>query len=150
MPGKSGSVQRSRLCWVLLLVFVLLACIFSTSGAAELLSIQTLLAQAPSYELRLVTLRGGIRDMQAMPPISSGTRKPGCLLYGQATFVLEDDTGSLPVEVFGSCSPEAAASLPKDGDQIVLSAVIYISKGEIPVRVWAQATEIHLIPNGTK
>jgi len=136
------------LCSVLLLVFVLSECILSTSGAIEQLSIQTLLAQAPSYELHIVTLRGVIREMYAMPPIGPG--KYGCLLDGRATFVLEDNTGSLPVEVLGNCRPQAAASLPKDGDQIVLSAVIYISKGEMPMRVWAKATEIRLIPDATK
>ena len=133
---------------VLLLVFVLSACIRSTSGATEQLSIQSLLAQAPSYELHIVTLRGVIKDMQAMSPIPLGSK---CrLLYGHATFVLEDDTGSLPVGVFGSCVPQAAASLPKEGDQVVLNAVIFISKGEVPVRVWGHATEIRLIPGATK
>jgi hypothetical protein len=123
-------------------------CIRSTSGATEQLSIQTLLAQAPSYELQVVTLRGVIKDMQTMPPIAMGSR---CrLLYGHATFVLEDDTGSLPVGVYGSCVPQVADFLPKDGDQVVLNAVIFTSKGEVPVRVWAQATEIRLIPDATK
>jgi hypothetical protein len=148
MPEGSNQVQRSRLRSVLLLVFVLSECILSTSGATEQLSIQTLLARAPSYELQVVTLRGVIKDMQAMPPIPMGSR---CrLLYGHATFVLEDDTGSLPVGVYGSCVPEVAAFLPKDGDQVVLNAVIFTSKGEVPVRVWGQATEIRLIPDATK
>jgi len=149
MPGGSTWVRRSRLRSVLLLVFVLSECILSTSGATEQLSIQTLLAQAPSYELQVVTLRGVIKDMQAMPPIPQMGSK--CrLLYGHATFVLEDDTGSLPVGVFGSCLPQATAFLPKDGDQVVLNAVIFTSKGEVPVRVWGQATEIRLIPDTTK
>jgi hypothetical protein len=132
----------------LFLVFILSESILSTSRATEPLSIHTLLAQAPSYELQVVSLRGVIKDMQAMPPIPIGSK---CrLLYGHATFVLEDDTGSLPVGVFGSCLPQAAASLPKDGDQVVLNAVIFTSKGEVPVRVWGQATEIRLIPDGTK
>ena len=148
MPGGSTWVRRSRLRSVLLLVFVLSACILSTSGATEQLSIQTLLAQAPSYELRVVTLRGVIKDMQAMPPIPQMGK---CrLLYGHATFVLEDDTGSLPVGVYGSCVPQVADFLPKDGDQVVLNAVIFTSKGEVPMRVRGQATEIRLIPDTTK
>jgi hypothetical protein len=63
---------------------------------------------------------------------------------------IEDDTGSLPVEVLAGCRPQAAASLLKDGEQVVLNAVIYISKGEMPMRVWAQATEIRLISDATK
>jgi hypothetical protein len=152
MPGGSNILQRNRLCSVLFLVCVHSECILSTSGATEQLSIQTLLAQAASYELQIVTLRGVIKDMQAKPPILLKRNRPyaPCLLYGQATFVLEDDTGSLPVEVFGNCRPEAAASLPNDGDQVVLKAVIQISKGEMPMRVWAQATEIRLVPDAMK
>lgn len=107
-------------------------------------------AQAPSYELRLVTLRGQVKDMQATPPISSITHMPECIIYGQGTFILEDDTGSLPVEVFGSCGSESADALPKDGDQVVLNAVIRVSKEEMPIRVWAQAEEMRLIPDTTK
>jgi hypothetical protein len=135
---------------MLLLVFVLSEYFFSTSGATEQLSIQTLLAQAPSYELRLVTLRGVIREMQAMPPIPAMALKGCPVFYGQATFILEDDTGSLPVEVLAGCRPQAAATLLNDGEQVVLSAVIHISKGEMPMQVWAQASEIRPIPDATK
>jgi hypothetical protein len=148
MPGRSRWVQRSRLCSVLLLVFILSECSLSTSGATEQLSIQTLIAQAPSYELRIVTLRGIIKDMRVMPPTPSNYKCS--MLYGQATFILDDGTGSLPMDVLPSCLPQAAASLPKDGDQVVLNAVIHISYGELPVRVWAQATEIRLVPDATK
>ena len=150
MPGGSTWVQRSRLCSVLLLGCVLSGYFLSTSRATEQLSIQTLLAQAPSYELQIVTLRGVIREMQAMPPIPAMARKGCPVFYGQATFVLEDDTGSLPVEVLAGCRPQAIATLPNDGEQVVLSAVIYISKGEMPMRVWAQATAIRLVPDATR
>jgi hypothetical protein len=49
MIGGSNWVQMSKLCSMLLLVFVLSEYFFSTSGTTEQLSIQTLLAQAPSY-----------------------------------------------------------------------------------------------------
>jgi hypothetical protein len=88
--------------------------------------------------------------MQAVPPFFSMMHEARCLLYGQATFVLDDDTGSLSVEVFGSCSPQSATALPKDGDWIILSAVIYISKGEMPVKVWAHATDLHITPDARK
>jgi hypothetical protein len=135
---------------LLLLVFVLSECILSKSGATEQLSIQTLLAQAPSYEPQIVTLRGVIKDMQAMPPIPAMARKGCPVFYGQATFVLEDETGSLPVEVLAGCRPQAAATLLNDGEQVVLSAVIHISKGEMPMRVWAQASEVRPIPDARK
>jgi len=150
MPGGLHWVQRSRWCSVLLVAVVLSECILSTSGATEQLSIQTVLARAHSYQLHVVTLRGVIKDMQSSPPISMRSR---CrLLYGHATFVLEDDTGSLLVGVFGSCLPQADSLLPKDGDQVVLTAVIHVSSnpGELPVMVWALATDIRLVQDATK
>lgn len=67
-------------------------------------------------------------------------------MNGHATFVLEDDTGSLPVGVVGSCLPQAASLLPRNGDEVVLNAVIHLSSdpGELPVMVWARAIEIRL------
>ena len=135
---------------VLLLVFIFSESVLSTSRATEQLSIQTVLGQAPSYELHTVTLRGVIREMTVLPPIPQFDPNMCSLLYGHATFILEDDTGSLQVGVFGSCLPRAAASLPKEGDQVVLNAVIYISKGEGPVRVWAVANDIRLVQDATK
>ncbi len=148
MLGGSTWVQRRKLCSVLLLVFVLSECICSTSGATEQLSIQTLLAQAASYELRIVTLRGVIKDMQVKPPTLSNYKCS--MLYGQATFILDDGTGSLPVDVLPSCLPQAAAALPKEGDVVSVSAVIFVQRTELPIRVRAQATEIRLVPDAMK
>jgi hypothetical protein len=150
LPIECRRALGCRLCATSLTVLVLFVSILSPSRAAEQISIHTMRAQAPSYELRLVTLRGQVKDMQATPPISSMTHMPECIIYGQGTFILEDDTGSLPVEVFGSCGSESADALPKDGDQVVLNAVIRVSKEEMPIRVWAQAAEMRLFPDTTK
>lgn len=144
--GVLGSAVRS----IVLILFMLSVSAPSLSRATEQLSIQALLTQAATYELRVVSLHGFVRNMQVVPPFFAMMHEAGCLLYGQATFVLEDETGTLPVEVFGSCSPQSATALPKDGDEVVLSAVIHISKGTIPARVWAQATELRLLRDTTK
>jgi hypothetical protein len=39
------------------------------AGAPEQASIQTLLSQAPSYDIHVVTLQGITRNMQVMPAI---------------------------------------------------------------------------------
>lgn len=150
MRAATCGVLRSTLCSIVLVLSMLSVSTPSLSGATEELSIQNLLTQAPSYELRVVTLRGAVQNMQAISPFYAMMHEAGCLIHGQATFVLDDDTGSLPVEVFGSCSPQSATALPKDGDWIILSAVIYISKGEMPVKVWAHATELHITPDARK
>ena len=127
-----------------LLLTIFLA-IFMTSVhtiAAEQLSIQTLLSQAPSYEHHDVTLQGVTRDMQVMPPLSL----PNCSnRYRQATFTLDDGTGSLPVDVLGNCLPQAVAALPKDGDAVIVRAVIFVVTRELPALVRAQATDIRIL-----
>jgi hypothetical protein len=94
-----------------------------------------------------------------MPPIPTapprGSRPQEgtvCQLYGRATFILEDETGSLPVEVLGrrSCFPGAADFLPKEGDRILLTAQIHLSKDELSVKVWAQASEIQLVQDSSQ
>jgi hypothetical protein len=149
MRGKLTATDRNKVLLAWFLLAVSFACISSTSGATEEISIQTLLAQAPSYELQIVRLRGVARGIELMPPLPAVR---GCKIYGRATFVLEDETGSLPVEVLGrsSCLPGATDFLPKEGDRIILTAQIYLSKDQLPVKVWAQASEIQLVPDSSQ
>jgi hypothetical protein len=67
------------------------------------------------------------------------------MLYGQATFIVDDGTGSLPMYVLPSCLPQAGAALPKDGDVVSVRAVIFVLGTELPVRVRAQATDIRIL-----
>lgn len=134
-----------------LLVLTIILTTWWTSGYAgdpEQVSIQTVFAQAPSYESHLVTLRGVVSDLQVMPPIPAlGLKCP--LLYGRATFTLDDGTGSLPVGVLGACMrPHAAAALPHDGNMVVITAFIHVLNRDLPVRVFAMATAITILnPN---
>jgi len=108
----------------------------------EQLSIQTLLSpQATSYQQRLVTLEGVTSALQTLP-VSPGRL---CLLYGRASFVLGDETGSLPVEVLGSCKPSAADALPKDGDRVRVTGHVHVLKSEAPRDVRIQATRIQIL-----
>lgn len=84
----------------------------------------------------LMPLEGVTRQLQVLPP-AIGARK--CLaLYGHATFVLEDETGSLPVLVLGSCNPSA----PKDEDRVRLTGLVQVLKAEAPRDVRVQTTQI--------
>jgi|SRR5687768_3366098 hypothetical protein len=90
---------------------ILMCWTLSYAGAPEQVSIQTLVAQAPSYESHLVTLPGMVSDVEIRPPVRSRTCH---LVYGQATFTLEDETGSIPVEVPGVCGrPLPDGAIPK-------------------------------------
>lgn len=78
---------------------------------------------------------------QAVPP-SVGRL---CPLYGLASFVLEDATGSVPVEALGSCKPSAAAALPKNGDRVRVTGLVHVLKSETPRQLRIQATLIQIL-----
>lgn len=129
---------------------LIVALLFLPADAAEpeQVSIQTLLSpQATSYQQHLVTLEGVTSALQVIPPIvgSYSLRSKPCLLYGRASFVLEDDTGSLPVVVLGSCNPGAAEALPKDGDRVRVIGIVQVLKTEAPRDVRVQASAIQIL-----
>ena len=137
------SVSTRLMSPVLLLALILV--LFMTSvytAASEQLSIQSLLSQAPSYAHHDVTIQGVTRDMQVMPPLSLSNCSKR---YRQATFILDDSTGSLSIDVLGNCLPQAVAALPKDGDEVIVRSVIFVDTSELPVRVRAQATDIGIL-----
>jgi hypothetical protein len=113
------------------------ALLLSPAKAAEpeRVSIQTLLSpQVTSYQQHLVTLEGMTSALQIFPPIvgSYSPRSKSCLLHGRAAFVLEDETGSLPIVVLGSCNPAAAEALPKDGGRVRVIGLVQALKSELP------------------
>lgn len=116
----------------------------SYAGAPEQVSIQTLVAQAPSYESHLVTLQGVVSNLEIRSPIQNYGK---CrIVYEQATFTLEDGTGSLPVEVQGNCGgPLPDGVLPKNGDMVRLTAHINVLNRDLPVRLRAKATTITIL-----
>lgn len=115
------------------------------AGDPEQISIRTLLSQAPSYHLHMVTLQGITRDLHILPPVPKFSDDGGCVLYGMATFTLDDETGSLPVELSGSCSPQAVITLPRDGEVVRLTAIIHLLTTDPPFRARAHATTIEAL-----
>ena len=130
---------------------LLVASLFLSSANAaepEQVSIQKLLSpQVTSYQQHLVSLVGVTSALQILPPIvgSYSLRSTPCLLYGRASFVLEDETGSLPIVVLGGCSPGAAEALPKDGDRVRLTGLVQVLKSETLRDVRVQATQIQIL-----
>jgi hypothetical protein len=96
--------------------------------------------QATSYQQHPVTIEGVVRALQAEPPF------PGrCLLYGRAAFLLEGETGSLPVEVLGNCKPSAVSALPKDRDRVRITGLVHVRQTE-PLRdVRILTTQIQIL-----
>ncbi len=116
-----------------------------SSMAAERLTIGQLHQYHASYHMHSVTVVGKVEGMQALPP--TPVRRRRCrFLYGMATFVLVDDTGSLPVENLGSCFA-GAMKLPQDGDLIELTAKIhvFVPKGQTAQVIKAITQEIVIV-----
>jgi hypothetical protein len=60
--------------------------------------------------------------------------------------MLDDGTGSLPVDVFGSCvGPQAIDELPQNGNRVRVTAVIEVLTTDSPGRVRARVTEIQIL-----
>jgi len=56
----------------------------------------------------------------------------------------KDETGSLLVDVLGSCRG-AVEALPKDGDRVRITGLVQVLKREAPRDVGVQATQIHIL-----
>ena len=114
----------------------------ATAIDPERVSIQKLLSpQVTSYQQRLVTLEGVTSELQVLPPAVS-TGKSCFVLYGRASFILEDETGSLTVEVLGNCDQSSAGALPKDGDRVRVTGVVHVRETDPPRNVRILSTQI--------
>jgi hypothetical protein len=121
--------------------------LLSPADAAEpeRVSIQKLLSpQATSYQQHLVTLEGVTSELQVLPP-AVGAGKTCRVLYGRASFILEDETGLLTVEVLGSCKQSAVRALPRDGDRVRVTGVVHVRETEPPRNVRILSTQIQIL-----
>jgi len=117
--------------------------------AVEQLTVEQLQKYHAAYHLRSVTLVGRVWNMHVQPPLQKAPSQtqPCTLWYGVAQFELDDDTGRIPVETLGSCSP-TAMELPHDGKIIELKAKIYalVPEGEAEPVIKAVAERIAVLP----
>lgn len=106
---------------VCLQVLLLFACVCA-SLAGEQLTIGTVLEHPESYHLHEVTLHGTARQVQIRGPYASA----GGPCYGATTFTLEDETGSIVVDIPGVCGKPLAQDQPRvaNGDRVVIHAQI--------------------------
>jgi hypothetical protein len=91
-------------------------------SAEDPLTIGTILEDVEAYHLRMVTMKGTVRDVRERGPY---VLPNGTACYGAYTFLLEDDSGMLEVAVVGICGPPALR-YPEvaNGDRILLQAEI--------------------------
>lgn len=128
-----------------LLTLTMLLCASAVSGGdPEHVSIQTLFSlRALSYQQHAVTVEGVTSELQVLPPSRGGKHCPA--LYGRAVFMLEDETGIIPVEVLGTCHPKVVDLLPHDGDRVRITGLVQVLKSEAPRQVRLQAMTIQIL-----
>jgi hypothetical protein len=121
------------------------------AAADEPVPIGEVVADPDVYHFRLIPLQGTVRQVTQLPPYAPS---PDTTCYGAYTFTLEDESGSMEVEVLGICGkPLLRKPEVGDGERILLIAQILspnrltsASKGEVK-RLRALANSItHLSP----
>ena len=117
----------------------------SYAGDPPLVSIQTIYDQASSYESHIATVQGIVSQLHIISPVQTPSYK--CVVRsGQATFVIDDGTDSLVIEVLGSCLPQKTISaLPKNGDSVRVTAMIHLQNSDLPVRLRGVADSIQIL-----
>lgn len=88
------------------------------------LPIGRILDDPNEYHLTTATLEGAVTDVQALEPYYTPS---GAACYGAYTFTLNDDSGSLTIDVLGFCGTPVFRPPPiADGDRVVVDAHIRV------------------------
>ena len=97
----------------------------SLSLANEVIPIGTILKDAESYNLRVVTLEGTVRDVKPYKPYFQPFRCGAGVCYGAYTFMLVDEGGSLEVEhpVLDK-TPSIKVPEVSEGERVIIEAQI--------------------------
>ena len=100
------------------LIALLSLSIPSVSTADELVPIGTIVNNAGSLSLHLVTFQGTVKELESS--LAFPTR--GCLSFYRSKVVVEDQTGSIDAMMCGD--PVDSAGNIVEGDHVLISAVI--------------------------
>lgn len=114
---------------LLLIVAIGAMTLAGLARADDPVPIREVLADPDTYHFRLVSLQGTVRAVTPLPPYSPGS---DTTCYGAYTFVLEDETGSMQINVLGICGrPFLRKPEVVEGEGIVLVAQIFSSDREL-------------------
>ncbi len=92
--------------------------------AEEPVAIGTILKQPESYNLRVVTLQGTVRNVRPFEPYFAPFAGQGGRCYGAYTFTLEDASGSIEVFHPALCAPPIQVPEVPEGDKAMIEAQI--------------------------
>jgi len=97
----------------------------SLSLAGEVIPIGAILKDPDSYNLRVVTLEGTVRDVKPYEPYYKPFQCGGSVCYGAYTFTLVDETGSIEVaHTILSKKPGVKVPEISEGERAVIEAQI--------------------------
>ncbi|TKS62779.1 MAG: hypothetical protein EWM73_02138 [Nitrospira sp.] len=95
--------------------------IFSEAqSTTEPIMIKILLTDATSYQGHDIAVVGIAKDVEERLPV------PACkhmLRYGDYVFDLKDESGSIRVEVMGTCGNQGGLKIARDGDRVLVKGV---------------------------
>jgi hypothetical protein len=111
--------------------------------ASEPVTIGAILAAPETYYFHEATLQGTAREVKLLGVVL-GAR---CgRLYDAYTFILEDGTGSIEVEVGGTCRGPGIVVVVDDGDKVIVEAHINrYGAGSGPYTVKASAKDVRRV-----
>lgn len=113
-----GSLSM-HLIYPIAVVLLLASLHVSSSGAADTLSIKDLKFNAVSLQLKVVTLRGTVKGLNAFPPHQAGSGSSrGCTMYGSYAFTLVDESGEVDVQKVGRCFDVQNKPSVSEGDAV--------------------------------
>lgn len=92
-------------------------------STTEPVMIKTLLADATSYQGHEIAAVGIAKDVEERPPVPACGRHPLLLRYGDYVFDLKDESGSIRVEVMGTCGNQGGVKIARDGDRVLVKGV---------------------------
>jgi len=95
------------------------------SLASDPVPIKSVMTQAESYNLQIVTLRGVVRQVRLLEPYCYFSKEILCC--GAYTFTLADETGSIEVVVSGVCRGFVVCRPPDvaEAQEVLIEAQIF-------------------------
>jgi len=109
-------------------ISILLLMTGGTAWAEPPTAIESIMRDLQAYHLHRVTLKGTVRNPQKGPsPIQGELRQ----CYDSYYFMLEDATGSIPVQFGGVCGPPGTSFHLTEGQSVMVEGFV-VWNGEYP------------------
>ena len=144
-PPATSKSERKRpvkvILRVLLAAVTLCLAAMADARADEPTLIRVLLDAASSHNTHTVTTQGIVKEMKGFPPVVT-TRCSA--VYDSYTFTLEDESGSIAVEVFGVCGVSGGIAQPSNGQRVLVTGTFLVgsSRSESISIIYTNASSV--------